>query len=134
MNYFDLTYRELQIELKSRGLRANGKREELLQRLEESDNNECVNPDQMNVDDPNEGTTLFHVRTMIGVWYDVRLENDKTIAQLIEIISERTGASLDQISLSTQGGVCLSEECVVGDFGFSEVFLNMTLRLRTRRR
>lgn len=138
MNYYDSTYRELQIELKRRGLNARGKREELIRKLEESDETE-VDYNGANgangansANEPIEKT--FHVRTMIGVWHQVTLQNDQSIRDLFEEISDRTGASIDQIRLSTQEGVVLNPNISVGDFEFGEIYLNMILRLRSRRR
>lgn len=138
MNYYDSTYRELQIELKRRGLNAKGKRGELIRKLEEADETE-VDYNGANgangansANEPIEKT--FHVRTMIGVWHQVTLQNDQSIRDLFEEISDRTGALIDQIRLSTQEGVELNPNISVGDFEFGEIYLNMILRLRSRRR
>lgn len=132
MNYYDSTYRELQIELKRRGLNARGKRDELIRKLEESDEAEVNYNGANGANEPIEKT--FHVRTMIGVWHQVTLQNDQSIRDLFEEISNRTGASIDQIRLSTQEGMELNPNISVGDFEFGEIYLNMILRLRSRRR
>jgi len=131
MDYINLSYRELQVELKSRGLRANGKKDELAYRLEESDMHGYIGSKHEN---SNECTTkIFHVRTMIGIWYDIPLLVNQTIGDLMVLISDITGALIYQIKLSTQEGVVLDEEYPVRAFKFPEVFLNMTIRLCTRK-
>jgi SAP domain len=135
MSYYEFTYRELQVELKKRELKASGKKDDLIERLRESDNNGYIDHDMMDVDDDMDRTSkLFHVRTMVGVWHEKRLQNNQTIEDLLNSINESTGIPIDQIRLSTQEGVTLEPDCPVDAFDYSKIYLNMTIRLRTRRR
>jgi SAP domain len=135
MSYYEYSYRELQIELKKRELRATGKKDDLIARLQDSDDNGYVDQDAMIIEEElNQISKLFRVKTMMGAWYDVRLQNDQTIGDLFNVINEKTGIPIDQIRLATQDGTILDAECPVTAFNYSDVFLNMTILLRTRRR
>lgn len=135
MKYNDLTYRQLQIELKKRNLKASGKKSDLILRIEESDNNGYVDLEQVTQEEEelNKISKLFHIRTMVGSCYDIRLQNDQIIKDLFIEISNRSGASIDQIRLYTQDNIIINPNYSVGAFDYSEVFLNMTVFLRTRK-
>ena len=131
MDYELLSYRDLQTELKKRNLKASGKKNELVARLEESDQNGYVDLAAEELEEEMNATSKhFHVRTMIGQWYDVRLNNDQTIADLLSAISDRTGAPTAKIILSTQEGMIVNSDFPVRSFAHPDVFLNMMIRLR----
>lgn len=127
VDYFDLSYKKLQSELKTRGLKASGKKDDLISRLEEDDKNN-INLEQAEDDiESNINIKMFHVKTLIGFWYDVNLRNDQTMDDLLEILNEKTGAPIDKIRLTTQDGKKVESNCRVDVFVTSDIYLNMRI-------
>lgn len=134
-DYFIMPYRELQAELKKRGLKASGKKDDLIARLEKSDEEGYVDDTKdekiRKEEEQNRGTILFHVKTLVGSWYDLRINEDQTIFDLKKKIEEKTGIEPEQMRLTLRSGQNIDDDVKASDFGYDDVFLDMMVRLRT---
>jgi SAP domain-containing protein/ubiquitin domain-containing protein len=133
-NYLEMSYQELQAELKHRGLKASGKKNELIERLEQNDDDGYADEDRIREEEErNADTVLFHIKTLMGSWHDVRVRDDQTLLNVKEVIEARTGIPIDQIRLFERG-MPFHDDTVAASFGYDGVFLDMMVRLRSKKK
>lgn len=114
---------DLKAELKRRNLSAAGNKAALIERL--------VADDELKAQD--ESKIVFMVKTLMGSWYTIKVDDDATILDVRNALHDKTGAPVDKIRLTHMHGntyTDLPNDLDVNSFGSNEVMLDMMIRLR----
>jgi len=113
----------LKAELKRRELRATGNKAALISRLEADDERKALDAAKI----------TFLVKTLMGSWYTIKVDNDATILDVRNELHDQTGAPVDKIRLTHMHGnthTDLPNDLNVNSFGLNEVMLDMMIKLR----
>lgn len=141
MDYELMSYKELQTLCKERRLRANGTKLGIIERLaswdvEEGDEKGYDAQSDVGPDD-GDGNVTVNIKTLMGSWYRFTCQEDQTIGDVKTMLHDKSGVEPDGMRLSYMNGhsiVQLADERILRDFGYSDIYLDMHIRLMGRRK